>query len=625
MADIKKNVLFKQGLLANLPTDAASIIDGAIYMTTDERGIYLGHEGELKRMGDIIVDTYANIIKITNASQYALYYASDYNILMRHDGTKWVQINSQKSAEQLLKELNVAFNSNALKISIADHDGNTVVEDSVAFAGANGAKLTTNADGSLTVDATKYGIGTVANSNAGTIRLTGTGGNAAGTADVSISGTGLATVSSTAAGITVDVAKIASAETASATGNVATVTHNINDADGNQIATSNHTITGGGDITVTASGKNVTISGKDTVASLATAANGKIVLNNSLNGGSATSAGEITFKGNGSLAPAISTDGQNIVIKVDGPQVDASFDANGALNVALNDSDGNAIDTASVTPTVKIGKTEQSVKFVNGTADLNVYTITEVDNLLKGLDGMTFKGGVTAANVTTLKGVQNGDTYRITGAGTVNGQAVAVGDLIIYNGADTASTAAPVATNWTIIPSANEEVITYDLVASDGKVTLTDNGGNAAGQILEGTMIEVTSSSDGKTATISHANKTGITTTNVQAQSLNIFGTNSQSVTLMGNVTADEQGHVSAAQKGAVNFDPIKTVATKAVDVSTNATTGAATATLKVELKDVNGNGPAAANVTGAKITSSTLHMESTTDGMSLDLVWGSF
>jgi hypothetical protein len=295
------------------------------------------------------------------------------------------------------------------------------------------------------------------------------------------------------------------------------------------------------------------------------------------------------------------------------------------LSVALNDADGNAIDTASVTPTVKIGKTEQSVKFVNGTADLNVYTITEVDNLLKGLDAMTFKGGVAATGVTSLKGVQNGDTYRITGAGAVNGQAVAVGDLIIYNGADTASTAAPVATNWTIIPSANEEVITYNLVASDGKVTLTDNGGNAAGQISEGTMIEVTSSNDGKTATISHANKTGITTSNVQAQSLNIFGTNSQSVTLMGNVAADAQGHVSHAQKGAVNFDPIKTVATKAVDVSTNATTGAATATLKVELKDVNGNGPAAANVTGAKITSSTLRMDSATDGMSLDLVWGSF
>jgi hypothetical protein len=233
MAEMKKNVLFKQGLLANLPTSAENIIDGAIYMTTDERGIYLGHEGVLKRMGDIIVDSYENIIKITNASQFALYYASNYNILMRYDGEKWVQINSQKSAQQLLKELDVAFDKNALKISIADHDGNTVVEDSVAFAGANGAKLTTNADGSLTVDVTKYGISTVANNNAGTIRLTGTGGNAAGNADVSISGTGLATVSSTAAGITVDVAKFASAETASATGNVATVTHNINDADGN--------------------------------------------------------------------------------------------------------------------------------------------------------------------------------------------------------------------------------------------------------------------------------------------------------------------------------------------------------------------------------------------------------
>lgn len=85
------NVLFKKGLLASLPSTK---VEGTIYVTTDERAMYLDvSDSERIRLGDFI--EVANIASLpsTGANISALYYATAENVLAKWNGTSWIQIN----------------------------------------------------------------------------------------------------------------------------------------------------------------------------------------------------------------------------------------------------------------------------------------------------------------------------------------------------------------------------------------------------------------------------------------------------------------------------------------------------------------------------------------------------
>lgn len=86
------NVLFKKGLLAGLKD--APIKEGTIYVTTDERAMYLDVDASTRiRLGDFIeVDNIA-ALPSTGANASALYYASAENVLAKWSGSAWVQIN----------------------------------------------------------------------------------------------------------------------------------------------------------------------------------------------------------------------------------------------------------------------------------------------------------------------------------------------------------------------------------------------------------------------------------------------------------------------------------------------------------------------------------------------------
>ena len=92
------NVLFKKGLLKNLPNDK---VEGTIYVTTDERAMYLDVDASTRiRLGDF------NEIPDLNAlpdvsheggtpNPTGLYYSIKENVLARYDSAnkKWAQIN----------------------------------------------------------------------------------------------------------------------------------------------------------------------------------------------------------------------------------------------------------------------------------------------------------------------------------------------------------------------------------------------------------------------------------------------------------------------------------------------------------------------------------------------------
>ena len=85
------NVLFKKGLLKNLPS---AKVEGTIYVTTDERAMYLDvSNSERIRLGDFIEVADIDSLPSTGANTSALYYATKENVLAKYNGTKWVQIN----------------------------------------------------------------------------------------------------------------------------------------------------------------------------------------------------------------------------------------------------------------------------------------------------------------------------------------------------------------------------------------------------------------------------------------------------------------------------------------------------------------------------------------------------
>lgn len=91
-------VIFKRGLLANLP---AAIADGTIYVTTDERAMYLDIDGARVRLGDFQeFATLAELQANANPSTTALYYVADVNCLAKYDAAKkaYIQINLDTGA-----------------------------------------------------------------------------------------------------------------------------------------------------------------------------------------------------------------------------------------------------------------------------------------------------------------------------------------------------------------------------------------------------------------------------------------------------------------------------------------------------------------------------------------------
>lgn len=90
-------VAFKKGLLANLP---AAMTEGTLYITTDERALYLDLDAATRvRIGDF--QEFATLSALqanVNPSTSALYYVTELNCLAKWDGSKYVQINLDTGA-----------------------------------------------------------------------------------------------------------------------------------------------------------------------------------------------------------------------------------------------------------------------------------------------------------------------------------------------------------------------------------------------------------------------------------------------------------------------------------------------------------------------------------------------
>ena len=104
MADNAK-LRFLRGSWENLANQ--SVVDGSVYITTDERAMYVDVGTTRLRIGDFRI--YEDLTALRTAfankspSQECLYYLSKDNILARYDGQNFVQINAQDELGVLIK------------------------------------------------------------------------------------------------------------------------------------------------------------------------------------------------------------------------------------------------------------------------------------------------------------------------------------------------------------------------------------------------------------------------------------------------------------------------------------------------------------------------------------------
>ena len=555
------SVFFKRGVKSGLAT--APLQDGAIYVTTDERAMYL--DTYIKNAQNVDVLTrirlgdfreYADFATIaqlspTQLDTTALYYAARENILCKWTGNAnaqnggWIQVNPQSTFDQLVQDIynttSVVTGGIELNTGFRSHtDNSNILTGKVKITSADPDILKVSAqnnNGEPTIILTPEDI--VYN-----MSLSVSQGNAqSNTMNLNL-----------------------------------TYTKTGTDAQGNTVNDSHTT-------TLPIRGSGITLS----------ESNGTLILTGS--GGGAS--------GIDSIANA--------------------FSAAGALTTTITLVDDQNIISTGITPTIQYG-TNSTAVFASGTAVLDVYTKTEVDNQiasqLRAANAMTFKGGVgnVVGSVEALptSNVRVGDTYKVTGPGTYGGHAnCIVGDMLIATGTEDPDTGYITGTvSWVYIPSGNDDAanaLTLQYNSTSGEIELVDGNSVVAGTIAAGTDIAFTNQSG--TPVINHASVTRTNTTGAaQTQ------TSGRTLTfdVITGITTSATGHVTGVETTTVT---VAAEANAIIDVTTSAsivTGGNARITIGVE-----DNG-------GVHSASFDLHSESLTFSASgstttVEMQWGSF
>ena len=499
------NVLFKRGLQARLPE--SNIVDGAFYLTTDTNRLYIGNNDKLVELNKSItvVESVSDLPK-TGVEVGQFYYIAGTN---KHAGAsddngnilavvtsivngvpKWTQVNPDTvDGNDRLSDVTITKGS---------YDAvNNVIPYTLSFKikNKNGEVIQTI---TKTLDVALSDI--------------------ISKADVSVS-------TSSAEGV-----------------NAATVTTKIKDTSNNNALStgSSFSIAGGDNVTVTQKDGVVTIAtgiGKDSVQMHVDGTNVQNQVSASVRVNSSDSGDVLKIAGDTTKDIEIVWDAANKVAKIghsnsaataatgDAIQLShnsksftaitsTTYDSHGhisaqtsqqvtlpsyaikdikvddtdksKLKVSLTDQNGTAFGTA--TSDSILYNTITVYDSVNGTATKSTianqgdigtfYSKTAIDNMMKGLDALTYKGTVAANSdlPEASKGVHIGDTYKVNAENsgiTINGKAAHLGDLLIATGTEDGNGNITSGTlTWTLVQGNSETDTTYNMkVAAGGSGT----------------------------------------------------------------------------------------------------------------------------------------------------------
>ena len=269
------------------------------------------------------------------------------------------------------------------------------------------------------------------------------------------------------------------------------------------------------------------------------------------------------------------TDGQITV-----SATDTTLKENG-LNISNNATQGfdikvsdtsNTVVGGTLDPIIKVGSS--SVHFVNGEANLPVYTTSQIDSKFKGLNGMTYKGTVGTAALQNLptSNVSSGDTYMVAADTTVNSKAVKKGDLFIATGEEGADGyIASSGITWTHVPSGDDSYqnSTYEGNATPGsnKWGIKEVSGSSVGdiQLVAGTNMSISSKLGGTKEDITASMITTINHGSVGAASVtettDATGgdtTPKSTITAVTGIGRDSNGHVASVTTKQFNIQDTK-------------------------------------------------------------------
>lgn len=458
--------------------------------------------------------------------------------------------------------------------------------------------------------------------------------------------------------------------TASTTGATATITNAIGSTDGGSVTGKFEIVTAGGlKIAKTAGATNsITLTGDKFTLSAGDGATGEVKLNlTSANGQAGSSVtlkadpsttvltrkdNVITFSGrvNASLAIANATDGKT------------------GFTVTVKDNQGKTV-TGSYDPVIKYGsKAQSSTKLVDGVFNINAYNKEEIDQLMRDLNAMEYRGTVgangTAATAWAelLKLPQKiGYTYLFSSPITVNGTEHTTGTLAIargteYTAADLAAgtitkaelvgTINPATLTWDFVESTNDTDTTYKLYTAaegvgfklrdssggnKGQIKYAGAGGLTVSQSLQGgvdisenkpaeNVITITHNTVKRTDTETNPDKIKLSS-QTPATHLN----DTITIPVITGIKTNDQGHVTGVNTVNYELNDTATVITKMTSAASKNADGSIALSTKVTATSSSGKDMVQNGTATATIKSSSLTLGASGSSVSIDMTWGEF
>lgn len=453
-------------------------------------------------------------------------------------------------------------------------------------------------------------------------------------------------------------------ETVTGGTNTAKVTTSVKHGGGkaNTVTSAGFTVKGGGNNVVTVSGSEITVTDADFNMSTSGDANGvDINLTKKAAGATTyTNYDKVTIK----TANGIAISQANDVITLDGEAL-VNANSNNAIKSAVfsNEAQGfkltltkgnNSTLTPTVDPIIHYGSNNTPAHFVNGIADLDVYTTGETDDkiaaalqsfnalMYKGTVGGGTTGGGHLDDLKNATDVKNGDVYMATGSGTITIGGVAksydAGTLFIACGTENSSGVIPAANiEWTIVQNFNTDTQTQvDLI--DNGIKLSNKAGAKVDEIGGITVkssttdiltVTAKASTDGskkiQNLTVAHGSS-NYTPVNADAYTTNAAKDLLAKKVLTG-VGADAYGHLKSSTEEWIKVPTeIFKETTIAESVAVNGTV--ATLSHSLTLKNSSSNADISTATISTKIASDTLEIKesSTNSGiLAMNLIWGQF
>lgn len=456
--------------------------------------------------------------------------------------------------------------------------------------------------------------------------------------------------------------------TTSTTGATATITNAIGSTDGGSVTGKFEIVTAGGIKIANTAGKtnSVTLTGDKFTLAAGDGATGEVKLNLSSANGQAGSS--VTLKSDPNTT--ILTRKENVITisgRVNASLAIANAEKTG-FTVTVKDNQGKTV-TGSYDPIIKYGsKAQSSTKLVNGVFNINAYNKEEIDQLMRDLNAMEYRGTVgangTAATAWAelLKLSQKiGYTYLFSSPITVNGVEHTAGTLAIargteYTAADLAAgtitkaelvgTINPATLTWDFVESTNDTDTTYKLyTAAEGVgFKLRDSSGGNKGQIKYAGAGGLTVSqslqggvdiSENKPAenviTITH-NTVKRTDTNTNPDKIKLSSqtpathlNDTITIPVITGIKTNAEGHVTGVNTVNYELNDTATVITGVTSAASANADGSVALKTKVTATSSSGKDMVQNGTATATIKSSSLILGASGSSVSIDMTWGEF